>query len=96
MSEHPAERNLVSLFAKALRQLGDAGRPQEASKLGAQAWWALKDADPRAAEHVNGVMHYLARLEAEQGLSSQAASERAEDRRPREIPAEDTWHPAAH
>ncbi|MEO6828036.1 MAG: hypothetical protein ABI255_01040 [Microbacteriaceae bacterium] len=61
------DRDLVSLFAKALRSLGQAGRTEEASKLAAQAWWALKDDDPRAAEHVNGVMHYLARLE-ESGL----------------------------
>jgi hypothetical protein len=30
--------------------------------LGAQAWWALKDTDARAAERVNGTMHYLAGL----------------------------------
>lgn len=56
------ERDLVTLFTKALRALGEAGRPEEASRLAGQAWWALKDADPRAAERVNGTMHYLARL----------------------------------
>jgi len=56
------ERDVLSLFVRALRRLGEAGDPDGASRLAAQAWWGLKDDDPRAAEHVNGVMHYLARL----------------------------------
>ena len=62
--ESSAERDLVTLFTKALRALGKAGRTEEAMTLGGQAWWTLKDADPRAAERVNGTMHYLARLMA--------------------------------
>jgi len=58
-------RDLVTLFTKALRKLGEAGQPEEASMLGGQAWWALKDSDPRGAERVNGTMHYLARLAAD-------------------------------
>ncbi|MCX7521775.1 hypothetical protein OSC27_05715 [Microbacterium sp. STN6] len=61
-STRPPERDVVKLLAKALRQLGDAGQPEKALALGGQAWWALKDDDPRAAEHINGVMHYLATL----------------------------------
>lgn len=57
------ERDVIKLFAKALRRLGQAGQPEEANRLAAQAWWALKDTDPDAAEHINGVMHYLARLQ---------------------------------
>lgn len=57
-----SDRDIVTLFTKALRALGQAGQPEEASKLAAQAWWALKDTDARAAERVNGTMHYLARL----------------------------------
>jgi hypothetical protein len=37
----PDDRDLVTLFTKALRKLGEAGRPEEASMLAAQAWWAL-------------------------------------------------------
>lgn len=59
------DRDLVTLFTKALRRLGEAGHADEASRLGGQAWWALKDTDPRAAERVNGTMHYLARLLAD-------------------------------
>ncbi|WP_022900205.1 hypothetical protein [Humibacter albus] len=56
------DRDIVTLFTKALRALGQAGRADEASRLAAQAWWGLKDTDPRAAERINGTMHYLARL----------------------------------
>ncbi|WP_417563262.1 hypothetical protein [Microbacterium sp.] len=56
------DRDIVTLFTKALRALGKAGRADEAMTLGGQAWWGLKDSDPRAAERVNGTMHYLARL----------------------------------
>lgn len=56
------DRDILTLFTKALRALGQAGRADEASQLAAQAWWGLKDADPRGAERVNGTMHYLARL----------------------------------
>ena len=59
------DRDLVTLFTKALRKLGEAGHAEEASILGGQAWWALKDTDPRGAERINGTMHYLARLPAD-------------------------------
>lgn len=56
------DRDLVTLFTKALRALGKAGHADEAMRLAGQAWWGLEDTDPRAAERVNGTMHYLARL----------------------------------
>lgn len=56
------DRDLVTLFTKALRALGKAGHADEAMRLGGKAWWALEPTDPRAAERVNGTMHYLARL----------------------------------
>ena len=60
-----ADTDLIGLFGKALRQLGQAGHPVAASRLAAKAWWLLHDTDARAAERVNGVMHYLARLPEE-------------------------------
>lgn len=65
MTDHearPRDRDLVTLFTKALRKLGEAGEVDAACKLAADAWWSLKDTDERAAERVNGTMHYLARL----------------------------------
>lgn len=65
----------TDVLVKALRALGLAGNPDAASRLGAKAWWALREAHPREAERVNGVMHFLARLPPEP------------DARPTEAPA---------
>jgi hypothetical protein len=70
MSDPAADADLVGLFSKALRQLGEAGHPVAASRLAAKAWWVLHESDPRGAERVNGVMHYLARLPEEEGQST--------------------------
>lgn len=68
--DHPtelrADRDLVVLLGRALRQLGEAGRPIAASRLAGQAWWATRDqGDERGAARINGVMHYLATLPPE-------------------------------
>ncbi len=60
------DRDLVVLLSRALRALGDAGRPVAANRLAAKAWWSLKDTDPKGAQRVNGVMHYLAGLGEEE------------------------------
>ncbi len=57
--------DLSDLLAATLRALGVAGRPVQASRLAARAWWLLRDQWPRPAEHINGIMHFLARLPAE-------------------------------
>jgi len=71
------DRDIVTLFTKALRALGKAGHADEASRLAAQAWWGLKDTDERAAERVNGTMHYLARL-MERPAQEKPAQEQAD------------------
>ena len=53
------------VLLKALRALGKAGRPDEASRLAASAWSVLRHEHPREAERVNGLMHWLARLPVE-------------------------------
>jgi hypothetical protein len=53
---------MTDLLVKAVRALGAAGEPEQASRIAGRAWWVLKDW-PRQAERVNGTMHYLARLE---------------------------------
>ncbi|MBN9610403.1 MAG: hypothetical protein BGO26_08165 [Actinobacteria bacterium 69-20] len=52
---------LTDLLVKAVRALGAAGEPDQASRVAAKAWWVLKDW-PRQAERINGTMHYLAKL----------------------------------
>ena len=54
----------TAVLIRALRALGEAGRPDAASRLAATAWWSLR-ALPREAERVNGTMHFLTRLPAE-------------------------------
>lgn len=63
----------TQILVKALRALGQAGHPDAASRLGAKAWWVLKEQHPRQAEHVNGVLHFLARLPAEEGAPATSA-----------------------
>lgn len=80
MAQHTAgDRDLVTLFTKALRALGKAGHADEAMRLGGQAWWALDATDPRAAERVNGTMHYLARLLENPQATDDAADDAADD-----------------
>jgi uncharacterized protein (DUF2249 family) len=61
-SEASTVRELTALFGRAVRMLGQAGRVEDASRLAGKAYVLLREAAPQSAEHVNGVMHYLARL----------------------------------
>lgn len=36
-----------------------------ANRLAGKAWWALKEDDPKGAQRINGIMHYLAELPEE-------------------------------
>lgn len=65
-----ANENLARILTRALRALGDAGDPQEAGRLGGQAWSAIRAVHPHAAQRINGMMHYLAKLEGEGGVGS--------------------------
>ncbi|GAB3566178.1 hypothetical protein [Spelaeicoccus albus] len=53
---------LTKVLVRALRALGEAGRADQASRLAAGAWSAMRHSDPAIAEKINGTMHYLARL----------------------------------
>lgn len=55
---------LASALVISLRRLGQAGDPVAASQIAANAYAAVRHAEPRIAERLNGVMHHLARLEA--------------------------------
>ncbi|MDN5794755.1 MAG: hypothetical protein L0H79_03265 [Intrasporangium sp.] len=67
LSVEEALAGTTDVLVKTLRALGQAGRPDAASRLAAKAWWALREASPREAERINGAMHFLARLPAEPG-----------------------------
>jgi uncharacterized protein (DUF2249 family) len=55
-------RDLTAVLARAVRRLGQSGQVEEASRLAGKAYVLLMHSAPDAAEHINGVMHYLARL----------------------------------
>lgn len=65
-----ANEKLARILTRALRVLGDSGDPQEAGRLGGQAWSAIRHVHPHAAKRINGTMHYLAKLEGEGGVGS--------------------------
>ena len=55
---------LLDVFVKALRGLGQAGHAEDANRLAARGWSAIRHRHPAAAERLNGTMHYLSRLPA--------------------------------
>ena len=63
MADSAVDR-LTAVLVRALRELGKAGEPEAANRFGAEAYAALRRDEPRAAERLNGVMHYLVRLES--------------------------------
>ncbi len=60
--DDPVTKEVARILSQALRDLGDAGRPNDASRLAAQAWLVLRDVDEGRARRLNGLMHYLAGL----------------------------------
>jgi uncharacterized protein (DUF2249 family) len=63
VTEH-AVRELTTSLVRALRRIGDLGDPETANRLAGTAYAHIRRDEPLAAERLNGVMHYLARLEA--------------------------------
>jgi len=53
---------VIKTTIRALRALGEAGRPDQASRIAARSWSQLRHSDPRTAERLNGTLHYLAEL----------------------------------
>ncbi len=76
---HEVVAETTVILVKALRALGQSGLPDAASRLGAKAWWVLREEHPREAEHVNGVLHFLARLPVEEGARVASAPHTQEE-----------------
>lgn len=62
-AEYDAVDCLTRVLVRACRKLGEAGRPEEAGRLAADAWVVLRAHYPRQALHLDGAMHHSARLE---------------------------------
>ncbi|HET7027805.1 MAG TPA: hypothetical protein VFI28_08945 [Candidatus Limnocylindrales bacterium] len=75
-----AVERLTTALIRALRCLGAAGEAVEASRIAADAWSAVRHDQPRAADRLNGVMHHLARLEAEAPTVQPAPARSSGDR----------------
>lgn len=58
-------RTLTVVLDRAVRDLADAGRPVEASRLAARAWSSLRIDHPDRARQLERALHHLARREAE-------------------------------
>ncbi len=56
---------LTRVLVRACRSLAEAGRPQQAGLLAADAWAAVRHTHTRQAQHLDGAMHHIARLEAQ-------------------------------
>jgi uncharacterized protein (DUF2249 family) len=53
---------LVTVLVRTLRRLGETGHPEDASRLAARGWSAIRHRHPAAAQRLNGTLHYLSRL----------------------------------
>lgn len=51
---------LLDLLLQALKELGDAGQADQASRLAAAAYVRLRKQDPKQAQRINVLMHRLA------------------------------------
>lgn len=54
-------RTLNRLLIRAVKALGDAGEPDLACRIAAEAWATLRKESLDEAERLNGVLHYLTR-----------------------------------
>jgi len=78
MTETAVDRGVDSVaaigrvLAKALRKLGDAGQAEDACELAAEAWSLLRDANPKEAERMNGVLHQLTATKCQKGADDGA------------------------
>lgn len=77
----PAEQDPIDLLTRALaracRKLGEVGYPQEAGRLTADGWVAVRHNHPRQAQHLDGAMHHIARLEEKFADSLQPTTKEA-------------------
>jgi uncharacterized protein (DUF2249 family) len=69
---------LTRVLVRACRRLAEAGRPAEAGRLAADGWAVVRRSHARQAQHLDGAMHHIARLE--QRLEAGSKEETVPDR----------------
>jgi uncharacterized protein (DUF2249 family) len=65
---------LTKVLARALRELGERGAPESASRFAAQAWVVVRGEHQPEAERLAGVLHYLARLHSSEDSDNATAA----------------------
>jgi hypothetical protein len=78
----PADEDIIDaltrVLVRACRKLTDAGHPQEAARLAADGWVAVRRTHPRQAQHLDGIMHHIARVEARLSAAAAPSSEHSD------------------
>lgn len=54
---------LTRVLVRTCRRLADVGYPEESGRLAAAGWLAVREGHHRQAQHLDGVMHHIARVE---------------------------------
>lgn len=67
--------DLTRVLIRALRELGERGDPEGASRLAAQAWAITRGTHGAVAQRLAGLLHYLSRLRPE--IVEDAATEKS-------------------
>ena len=60
---------LTRVLSRACRRLAEAGEPQHAGRLVADAWVLLRHTHPVQAQRLDGTMHHVARIEQQLAAS---------------------------
>lgn len=80
--DRDAVETLTRALVRSCRALAEAGQPQRAGRLAADAWVALRHTHIRQARHLDGAMHHIARLESEYQHPSPPPSVRSTGKEP--------------
>ncbi len=91
---------LAATLSRACRRLAEAGKPQLAGRLAADGWSVLRTSYRKEALRLDGVMHRIARIEAEleethrkeAAMADTELDVRSEEPRRRHELIFETWH----
>lgn len=66
---------LNRILARALRSLGEGGESEQACNMAAEAWSLLREVEPKEAERMNGLLHYLTSTKCSKNEEATAVAE---------------------
>jgi uncharacterized protein (DUF2249 family) len=68
---------LTRVVVRACRALAEAGQPRQAGRLAGDAWAVVRHSHQRQAQHLDGAMHHIARIEQQAEAATSVASSAA-------------------